>query len=211
VFRRAGGADHGAATAGRPGWTLAHRAALEINGGRGEMEVLGVTMPMADALETLRAVYAAQGGEAVVSAGTAAGWGVARVGGRVIRFLAIAPEGPRECVVFRLEQTDAEFERSMRGTDTEEPAGGRARRVVADAERGIEARTIESGADPEAAAGAIGRALAAEGWQPAIPGAERAGLYLRDGEACVVRVTAGGGPGGGGSRALVVRQRLGGR
>jgi len=208
VFWVRGGADHGATTAGRPGWTRVHRAELEINGGRGEMEVLGVTLPAAAALDQLRAAYEGMGGEVFVGPGAAMGWGVARVGERIIRFLVVAPEGPRECVVFRLEQSADAFARSMRAPDrpADDVAGGRERRTVRDAERRIEARTIETPAPPAEAAAAVGRALQAEGWQPALPDAAGAGLFVRGRDLCVVRATAGAAAGAP-TRVLMLVQR----
>ncbi len=208
VFRAVGGANHGATTANQPGWTRAYRAELEINGGRGELEVLGVSMPAAAALETLRATYAGMGGEAEIFPGETAGWGIARAGDRVIRFLAVSPQGPRECLVFRFEQSRADFERSLRGADGAAFAGGRERRVAAESGGRFEARTIETGAEPAAASAAIARAHIAEGWRPALPDAPGAGLFVRGPDVCVVRVSARPAPEVG-SRALIARQRLG--
>ncbi len=210
VFWARGGADHGATTAGRPGWNRAHQAELEINGGRGTMEVLGVTLPAATALDQLRAAYEGMGGEVFIAPGAAMGWGIARVGERVVRFLVIAPEGPRECVVFRFEQTAAEFERSVRAAErpAEEVPGGRERRTVRDADHELEARTIETPAPPAEAAAAVERALRAEGWQPALPDAPAAGLFVRGGDVCVVRANAGEGPGAP-TRVLILVKRGG--
>lgn len=208
VFWTRPGAAHGPTTAGQPGWHRIHRAELEINGGRGELEALGVTLPLAAALEQLRAAYEAMGGEVFVAPGAAFGWGVARVGDRVIRFIAVAPEGPRECVVFRLEQTADDFARSQRasGKPAGEAPGGRERRVVRDLDHRWEARTIETAAPAAEALAAVGRALEAEGWQPALPGAPSAGFYVRDGDVCVVRASDGATPGAP-SRVLVLMQR----
>ncbi len=212
VFRLFGGtAGPGGGTADPPGWTTLHRAELEINGGRAALTVLGVTLPPAEALETLRAAFAQAGGRTALAMGERLGWGVAFIGDRVVRVLVVALEGPRECVVFRLEQGRAEFERSQRGAEAR-PAdatapGARTRRLVSDRTNRIEARSIESPAGPAETAAAIERALIAEGWRPALPGADSAGAYLRGGDVCVVRVVAAEGPGGG-ARALIVRRRL---
>ena len=213
VFRRIGGVDHGATTAGRPGWTRAYRTELEINGGRGEMEVLGVTLPLAAALDTLRATYEGLGGEAFFSSGDAVGWGVARIGDRIVRVLAIAVEGPRECLVFRFEQPRDQFERSMREAPGAAAAiavpGARARRTVVDAENALTTETVETNAGPAETAAAIERALLAEGWLPALPGAPGAGLFLRGPEVIAVRVAGNDAPGGG-ARATILRKRMGG-
>ncbi len=208
VFRLFGG---GGAAAEMPGWNALHRAEIEINGGRAELMVMGVTLPAATALETLRAAIERESGETAFAMGDRFGWGMARIGDRILRVLVLATEGPRECLVFRIEQSRAEFERSQRGAAARPPddvvAGARTTRRVADRTHEMEARSLESPAGPAETTAAIERALLAEGWQPALPGAAASGAYLRGDEMCFVRVVAAEAPGGG-SRALIVRKRL---
>jgi len=207
VFRLFGGS----LSADPPGWRTLYRAELEINGGRAELTVTGVSLPPAEALAVWRAAVEREGGEAAVAMGERFGWGVAMLGDRVWRALVIATEGPREGVLFRLEQSRADFERAQRGaapvTDSEPFGGARTVRIVRDLTHRTQARTLESPAGPTETAEAIERALTAEGWIPALPGARSAGVYLRGGELCVVRVTASEAPGGG-SRVLWVQRRL---
>ena len=111
VYQLLGPALHGSTTAGQPGWPLAYRAAVRLNGGRGYLEVLGCQFDAREAARQLYYVYAG-GGAVCLRPGRLLTWGLARAGDHIVRLLVLDVGRAAECVVVRLVQTRDEFRRS---------------------------------------------------------------------------------------------------
>lgn len=202
VFWMGGARDHGAVSAGQPGWTGAWKTRVRINAGEGVVEVLGSGQPAASAARTLDAAYRAMGASSIAFAGGNLAWGAAREGDRVIRWLAADVGRRHECVVFRIEQTVAEFRASMRPPDGHRigdvpwPPGARPRSYLADVDRGIEIEQSGVRSPPGEAAGTLMSMMESQGWSPLSPRdsrgpAPQAMVYRRGRDIAVVQVTLG--------------------
>jgi hypothetical protein len=216
VFWRRGGAGaHGVASAGQPGWDLAWRAQVRINGGAGTLEALGTLSGPPETARQLNAVYRAQGGPSVAFSAAGMAWGMAWVDGRIVRWLAADAGRVRESVVFRLEQTPEDFRASLQPPrehaigDVPVPPGARVRQVLANEDRGLvmEQSVVSAGAAETEAW--MADAMASLGWTPVAPGgAVRAGgrppaWYRRGRVTALVHVTPDA---AGGARVLRVRR-----
>ena len=114
VYWLRGERAHGATTAGQPGWSRAYTARIRINEGGGDLEVLGVSLPAADAERALVETYRTMGADVWAVHGAAIGWGIAADDTRVVRWLIFSVGVPRECIVVRLIQSREEFFASAR-------------------------------------------------------------------------------------------------
>lgn len=197
VFWRWGDAGvHGATSAGQPGWDLAWRARVRINGGGGTLEALGTLTGPAETARQLDAVYRAQGGTSVAFSAAGVAWGMAWMDGRVVRWLAADAGRVRESVVFRLEQTPDDFRASLQPPrkhaldDVPVPPGAQVRQFLANEDRGL---AMEQSVSPAGAAETeawLADAMASHGWIPVSPATARAGgrppAWYRRGEVTAV-------------------------
>jgi hypothetical protein len=192
IFLRTGGGGlHGATEGGQPGWTQVWEAQYRINGGGARVEALGCPMPVADALRALRETYRAGKGYAHISSGERSGWGFARVGDRVIRFYAIEAARPGECLVFRIEQSLAEFRASLLAPakpilkDLPPPGEGRVLWFAANETSRTEFEIMASDLPAAAVERGLGDRIRAAGWREALPRGETVGgvrLVVRGGD-----------------------------
>ncbi len=204
VFFTWGRAAHGAATAGQPGWNLAYRSDVRLNGGAGEMEVVGAQMDIAEAARAVESAYRALGAKVFLLRAQGFAFGVAVWDDRVVRLL-LADVGRREeCIVFRLDQTRDDFRRSAERptehllTALPVPVGARPRLFAADEGAAMQVEVSET-----AGAGALDRLdaqLTSQGWISVLPPDPRRGppaatMYLRGSELCVLQVAPGEGGG----------------
>lgn len=175
VFHLSPGSLHGATAAGQPGWTLAYEADYRINRGAAHVEALGCSMDPRAALATLEAVYRANGGEAHVFPGETMGWGLAQVGDRVIRLLAVSVARPGECIVFRIEQSVDDFKLSFKPPDLPmlkaipPPGSGRVTLYAANETSGSEFEIMETDLPPGPQARDMARVAEAAGWSDPLP------------------------------------------
>lgn len=194
---------HGGASAGQPGWNLAYRASLEINGGPGDLEVLGSGFDARETLRLLERNYRALGARVMVAGGDLLGWGLAAREGYVTRFLVVPSGRTAECVVYRLTQTVEEFRQSLAPPDRhrvgEIPVlpGSRPQWSLRNetASSAVELSTA-TGWTPAAAVSRLAAALASEGWTTPVPLAEDgnaplARLYVRGRDLAVIQATPG--------------------
>lgn len=210
VFRLLGGEGGAVSPRDPPGWATVHRAELVLNGAPATVTVAGVSLPLQEAMGWWQASMEREGAHAATATGQRLAWGLAVTGDRVIRVLGLSPEGPRECVMVRLEQTKADFVRSQRtaGTGVVDPdwPGASVRWSVADPSGGLEMRIVESHDDRNAMLSAIWRSLISQGWRPAL-GDIAGGPFLRGDEIGLVHVREETSPGRP-PRALIMRQRM---
>ena len=187
-----------ATSAGQPGWDLAYRTTLRLNGGSGELEVLGAGMEPTDALRTLRDCYRGMGAQVFVAGGESMGWGMVLLGERVIRLLVTPVGEPHECIVFRYEQSRAEFLKSGAPLDGRQLAelpdapGSRPLLYAADEESGLALEVSSAPASPEEALSFFDSALVSQGWMALVPSDGRipppqGSLYRRGGALCAVQ------------------------
>ena len=211
---RGGGPEHGAVTGGQPGWNRAWTAAVRINGGRGTLEALGAEFPVRDASRLLRGAYEDMGGAVWSFSGDSAAWGVALVGDRVVRWLALDVGSRRECVVFRIEQTESDFRASMKPppghqiTALPVPPGARPVSFLMNETRGLSLEQSRAPLGVEETAVLMRSAVESQGWTPLAPEDRRHGRvsamwFARGKETAVVQVTADP---QGGSRVVRVHQ-----
>lgn len=216
VFLLLGPSPHGATAAGQPGWNAAYRTTLEINGGRADLDVLGVGLGPADAQRLLEANYRGHGAAMAAGHGANLGWGIALDGDRVIRWLVIPVNRTQECVVFRIEQTREGFVESGRRPAAHRlsgvpvPPSAEPRLYVADETTLTALEVSESRPAPETTARLMASALESSGWMPMVPqdpsrdpGGPR--IYVRRGEICTVQVSPSP---DGGSTVLRFHKRL---
>ncbi len=200
VYQLLGPALHGATTADQPGWPLAYRAAVRLNGGRGDLEVLGCQFDAREAARQLRAVYGARGA-VWLRPGRWLTWGLARVDDRVVRLLVLDVGRAAECVVVRLVQTRDEFLRSGRPAaesalpDLPDLPGALREWSAADDSRRLAVEVSRAGAaDPGQAQRELDEAWVGAGWVPVLPpdpngGPRAAQVFMRDGVLAAAQVT----------------------
>lgn len=175
-----------------PGWTRAHASTWTFNGGRTDVEVWNVSLPLGQTLERLRADAARQGDVSAFFPGTAMAWGVAGGGGRVTRFICNEMESGRQTLVFRFSQTDEDFKRSRAGpADVRLPEsipvmpGARAEFVATGSEGATLAVFTVPGGETDAR-DFLARSLGQAGWTPALG----AGTSPQDGLGFYIRGTS---------------------
>lgn len=213
VFWLRGGGPHGPTSAGQPGWDLASSARVRVNGGRGELETLGVSDSVAGAARMLDSAYQAAGGLTAAWTGDRAAWGIAAVGDEVVRWLAVRLSGPRACVVFRLTQSREDARASLRNpngdlmTDMPAPPGTRPALFLADDDRGLRLDQARAPGHPDAVREWMASAMESAGWTPVTPRdpreAPRAAGYRRGARTAWVLV--GADPEGGARLLRLVR------
>ncbi|MBP7275868.1 MAG: hypothetical protein KBA51_06675 [Kiritimatiellae bacterium] len=175
VFWQHGGRSHGPTSAGQPGWALASSARVRVNGGRGELETLGVSDSVAGAARMLDAAYSSAGGVTAAWAGGGAAWGLAAVGDEVVRWLAVRLSGPRECVVFRLTQSRADARASLgeppadRFPEMPAPPDTKPVMFLADDDRGWRLEHARAAGDADEVREWMASAMESAGWIPVTP------------------------------------------
>ena len=190
---------HGAASAGRPGWTGVYEANMRVNGAVGTVEVLGVEASPAEARAVLEQAYRSLGMDVVFMRAGALAWGVAFDSERVVRFLVLAFSPGRECLVFRMDQTQASFQASLerprehRITAVPLPPGGHVRFHAANEDVGLQVEMSESDRSPRDVAGYYSARMPAEGWtrltpQPADAPAVQGLMYRKGNRMAFVHV-----------------------
>ncbi len=209
------GVSHGPTTAGQPGWDLAFKSNVRINGGRGELETLGVRMPVSTAAQALQRAYGDRGGASAAWAGGAAAWGMASVDDAVVRWLAIRTASPRECLVFRLTQSPQDARASLQPSprhqieDLPVPPDARPAMFLADDDQGWDLEYSTAPGAPDDVGGLMDSAMASRGWISFTPRDARAAPavcgYRRDGRTAWIHVSAE--PGGGVRLLRMVRRK----
>lgn len=218
VFQVLGPALNGATAAGQPGWTAAYTSTLDINGGRADLEVLGAGLDPGDAQRMLETAYRGRRAYVLSGHGSGLGWGIALEGDRVVRWLVVDVHRTRECVVFRIGQTRAEFLASGRRPTAHRldavpaPPQAEPRLYVADEATDAAIEVSVAPSEPVVEARIMDAALVSSGWIPVVPQDPSRGigtrLYTRRGELCTVQVSAAS---GGGSTVLRYHKKLRGR
>ena len=91
----------------------AYSGSMSINGGRATVSVLSYDAPLANVLKGLESDYANRQG-ALFMAGRMTGLAVVQKNNRIYRFLAITPTHPDHTLLFKIEQSLGDYERSKR-------------------------------------------------------------------------------------------------
>lgn len=193
------GFSHGPVSAGQPGWDLAYKSSVRINGGRGELETLGVNVNVATAAQALQRAYSDRGGAAAAWAGGRAAWGIASVGGSVVRWLAVQTASPRACIVFRLTQSREDAQASLlpvrRHQIEDLPALPEAQpsMFLADDDQGWNLEYSTAPGDPADVGGRMDSAMASQGWLSVTPRSNRGDTtvcgYRRGGRTAWIHVS----------------------
>ena len=209
------GISHGSTSAGQPGWDLAFKSNVRINGGRGELETLGVSLPVSSAAQALQQAYADRGGAAAAWAGGSAAWGIASVDDAVIRWLAIRTASPRECLVFRLTQSAPDARASLQPVqrhqieDLPVPPDARPSMFLADDDQGWSLEYSTMPGMPEDVAGWMDSAMASQGWVSFTPRNARSTAavcgYRQGGRTAWIHISAD--PGGGVRLLRMIRRK----
>lgn len=216
VFWRHDGGGHGSTEPGRPGWNSAYAARLEINGGKADLDVTGCQLAAPDAMRMLADTYRGMGGAVLDGHGSQIGWGIAKAGDRVIRWLVFGASRPRECIVVRITQSTADFLASGRRPirtlldAVPELPGSEPRLFVADLQARLAVELSASKMPPAVAMRHMASQLVGEGWTPSIPIGPDSALsviYRRGRDLCIVSAC----PGPEGSSITRLHKVLGGK
>jgi len=186
----------GKTTPGADDGRIAYATSVDINGGKGEMKISGVDAAFDTVVERLRVTVFA-GHEKSLAVGDGLAFGFVRNNDVVVRILAT--EIGNRCVVFRLEQTPAEFSRSRKPSTSRIlgslPAFPGSITVLSagDSDRGTAMEISRANSDPGTIHAYIGSGLRRDGWIQ-VPGATSspagvaAAVYARGKEICCVLV-----------------------
>lgn len=177
----------------------AYTTAMKLNGGAGTLEAYQVEGTPPQVLERLTAGYRALGAQVFCVSGAQLGWGVVLYEGRVIRLLVTNMGQHSTCMLFRIEQTEAEFARSQGTPPAPLPPGvplypgTRWTQSIENESANSTTATATVGADPTAVLRYYAEALPAAGWQPGLgPRDQATGLYVRGSELLVVNANSTG-------------------
>ncbi|MBU4460511.1 MAG: hypothetical protein KJ579_08090 [Verrucomicrobia bacterium] len=216
VFWRHDGGGHGPTAPGRPGWNSAYAARLDINGGKADLDVTGCQLPAPDAMRMLADTYRGMGGSVLDGHGSEIGWGIAKAGDRVIRWLVFSASRPRECIVVRITQSMADFlasgrrpTRTMLDAVPELP-GSEPRLFVADLQSRLAMEISTTKMPPAAAMRRMASQLVGDGWTPSVPvdpDSTPSVIYRRGRDLCIVSAS----PGPEGSSITRLHKVLGGK
>ena len=198
-----------------PDWKSAYTTTVRLNGGGGELRVVGAAGPLPIIFDQALKAYEAEGWKTAAFCGASLGWGVAVKGGEVTRLLSLKLPDRRETLLLRVRQSLEDYRRSGRPpeqaqtADVPVPPGGVSTFFAADegAATGLEMLALP--ASPEEARGFYAARLAEAGWQ-AVAAADAvapAGIYMKGSIVllCVVK-SAGAGRG---SLVTVLRKNVG--
>ncbi len=177
----------------------AYTTAMKLNGGAGELEVYQVEGSPPQVLERLTAGYRALGAQVFCVSGAKLGWGVVLDGGRVIRLLAANMGLHNTCMLFRMEQTEAEFARSQQTPAHPLPPdvpvfpGARWTQAIENEAASSTTATATVGADPAAVLRYYAEALPRAGWTSGLgPRDQTSCLYVRGSELLAVNANSTG-------------------
>lgn len=97
-----------------PGWRLVYQANIRINGGQGQLEILGCEDPLPTVMARLRAAFAAAQPDAIFRQSAAGGWSLVHTGDAIIRTLVLNPGTPVTTIILVLTQSPADYEQSLK-------------------------------------------------------------------------------------------------
>ncbi|MBN1669998.1 MAG: hypothetical protein JXR37_03130 [Kiritimatiellae bacterium] len=228
VFQRWGAQAARGVTADDFGWRSLYNTTLSLNGGEGELEVMGCDQDFETALAKIKEGYRAEGAVEFTSAGKTLAWAIVVWKGQVVRILVTAlgrvypflpawrDEGG-QCVVFRLVQAPAEFRRSLRPPARHMieavPAypGSTPAYFLQDRKTKMAVEIASCTSYPGAIAGFLDSALTKRGWTTPVTAAVRSaaglGVYVKGAEVCCVAV--GQSAASGQTLITVLHKRLG--
>jgi hypothetical protein len=109
VFLRWGSAAQSARTMESLGGKIAYTAAININGGKGQLTVFGFNEPIAAVVSSVTRAFDISG---FAYRGGSMGYGSVSTNGQTLRFVVIRIESQVQTLVFQIEQTDEENRRS---------------------------------------------------------------------------------------------------
>jgi hypothetical protein len=213
-FRWGASANSGQAmesAGGRP----AYSADIAVNGGTGRLQVFAFPTSLADTLRTLRATFA---GAALTQAGGSMATALVKADGRVVRFAAIQLSASPETLVFYVDQSEQEYEASLRAPEEhrlrELPAfpGSTPVFFARDDTARMSIEVSATATDAQDIQSFYETRLAGDGWKPALE--TRAGqkpvlgmeTYLRGRDVCCVLVDRAP---DGGNRITLLHKRPG--
>ncbi len=199
IFERWGARGHDPIRNLMVGEQPAYSAPMQLNNGAGAMEVFMCEGSPSRILERLYTAYQALGGQVFCVSGAKLGWGVVLLDGKIIRLL-VAHTGQRNTsTVFRIEQSEADFARSLQAPARPLPAdvpafpGSRWTQAIRnDAARSTVA-TATVGADANTVLRYYADVLPRAGWLPGLgPRDQASGLYMRGSELLLVNANSTG-------------------
>ena len=199
VFERWGLRGHDPIRALMVGEHPAYTTAMKLNGGAGEMEIYQVEGTPPQALERLTTGYRALGAQVFCVSGPKLGWGIVLDGGRVFRLLAANTGKHNTCMIFRMEQTEAEFARSQRQPALPLPAdiplypGLRWTQTIENEAAHSTTATATVGVEPNTVLRYYAETLARAGWTPGLgPRDQASSIFTRGAELLAINAKSTG-------------------
>jgi hypothetical protein len=199
VFERWGARANDPVRAIMAGEHPAYTTAMKLNGGAGSLEVYQVEGSPPQVLERLTAGYRALGAQVFCVSGPKLGWGVVLDGGRVIRLLAAHMDQRNTCMLFRMEQTEAEFARSQQAPARPLPPdvplfpGLRWTQAIENDAAHSTTATATVGADPNSVLRYYAEAMRNAGWKPGLgPRDQASDIYVRGAEILAINANSTG-------------------
>jgi len=172
---------------------------MKLNGGAGALEVYQVEGTPPQVLERLTAGYRALGAQVFCVSGAKLGWGVVLYEGRVIRLLVSNMGQHNTCMLFRIEQTEAEFARSQGVPTAPLPPtvplypGTRWTQSIENEDAHSMTATATVGAEPNAVLRYYAETLPSAGWAPGLgPRDQASSLYVRGAELLAITANSTG-------------------
>lgn len=202
VYWLGGRGNTGGLLAADSAWSRAYSTMVQINGGRGGMEIWNARFSMDETMSTLRAKMQQAGGALWVTGGDELAWAIGCDGENVYRYLVSAGQGPRQCLVFQLTQTFDDFKASLQ-PPTEHlleaaPAypGSQEKSFIASEKTKTAMASSTTGDTPGDVKNFYAQQLSAAGWSNVFQPGKGIDVYLRGNEIVVVSTETAGDAGG---------------
>ena len=196
VFRRLGHANSVTEALQNSGGTVAYHADVTINGGEGDLTVLGIPLPLNDVRSLLRSVLGDQTPD--IGRGGVARAVIAR-GGTTLHLLAFHIPLNNQSIVVTIEQSAAEAKASRRATAQRQIPNlpifpdSSPHFHATDNRVDMHLNVSRTAAEPATVYAWYQNELTRRGWRPALPGrwdtTEELRIYQRGLDVCCVQVT----------------------
>ena len=185
------------------GGKIAYAADITLNGGDAELTLFSFQKPLAEVVQELRRAFG--DGDFAYQGGTLAQAAV-KAEGRVLRLAALRLDSYGQTLVFKVDQSQREFDASQTPAQRPESEGipsypGSTPVFYAADKNAQMSLSVETAAGvTESIRPALSAQLAASGWTPAIPArkpkpASGMDVFLKNGEVCCLLVSPSSKPG----------------